>query len=372
MKHQKLIGSLLFTGTFVGAGILGLPFALSQSGFIGGTIIFIIGTFFAYLTAVYVSILVYMQDGEASLYSIFRSHLGAKIGYLTLAGILFSSYGAMIAYPLAIGSTFNALLNIPFWLGASVFLLLLVFLLTRNLGDSNKFNAVVATVLVLLLIGVMYKSIPVIKLNNYLSFVPSEMFGAAGIIIFAFAGHIVIPPVIYYLKASRTQGIKVIKISILSVAALYFFFFTVSIGVMGAGGVTPVATIGLTGHVSSAVAIFGQIFAILAILTSAYGIGISLKLTFQDMFKTNPSTSIALIIIPVVLFDIYLSGMGGNAFTEVLNYAGGIGSAFYIGIIPALIVHKLARTHHFPLGQTGAIICLAFYGLAILYTLFIG
>ncbi|MDI9466536.1 MAG: aromatic amino acid transport family protein, partial [Bacillota bacterium] len=55
MKHQKLIGSLLFTGTFVGAGILGLPFALSQSGFIGGTIIFIIGTFFAYLTAVYVS-----------------------------------------------------------------------------------------------------------------------------------------------------------------------------------------------------------------------------------------------------------------------------------------------------------------------------
>ena len=62
MKHQKLIGSLLFTGTFVGAGILGLPFALSQSGFIGGTIIFIIGTFFAYLTAVYVSILVYMQD----------------------------------------------------------------------------------------------------------------------------------------------------------------------------------------------------------------------------------------------------------------------------------------------------------------------
>jgi amino acid permease len=141
---------------------------------------------------------------------------------------------------------------------------------------------------------------------------------------------------------------------------------------MGAGGVTPVATIGLTGHVSSAVAIFGQIFAILAILTSAYGIGISLKLTFQDMFKTNPSTSIALIIIPVVLFDIYLSGMGGNAFTEVLNYAGGIGSAFYIGIIPALIVHKLARTHHFPLGQTGAIICLAFYGLAILYTLFIG
>ena len=79
MKHQKIIGSLLFTGTFVGAGILGLPFALSQSGFIGGTIIFIIGTFFAYLTAVYVSILVYMQDGEASLYSIFAVIWGPRL-----------------------------------------------------------------------------------------------------------------------------------------------------------------------------------------------------------------------------------------------------------------------------------------------------
>lgn len=369
MKHQNLIGALLFTGTFVGAGILGLPYALAQSGFIGGTIIFIIGTFFAYLTAVYVSILVYMQANEASLYSIYRSHLSAKIGHLTLAGILFSSYGAMIAYPLAFGTMFNALFNLPFGLGASGFLLLISVLLIRNPGDSNKFNAIVTTVLVLLLIGVMYKSIPGIKLNNYLSFVPSEMFGASGVIIFAFAGHIIIPPVIYYIKATRDQGIKVIKFSLLAVAALYFFFFAVSIGIMGTE-VTPVATIGLAGHVNPTVAIVGQVFAVLAITTSAYGIGLSLKLTFQGMFNIKPVVSIALVIIPVLLFNIYLSGTGGTAYTEVLNYAGGIGSALYIGIIPALIVQKLAKTHYFPFGQKGAIFCLLFYGLAIIYTIF--
>ena len=369
MNNHKLIGSLLFAGTLVGAGILGLPFALSQSGFIGGTIIFIIGTFFAYLTSIYVGTLVYMQDKEASLYSIFRSHLGVNIGYLTLAGILFSSYGAMIAYPLAIGSMFSSLFNMPLWLSASLFIALISFLLTRNPGNSNKFNAIVTTVLVVLLIWVMFKSIPAIESNNYLFFDPIKMFDAWGIIIFAFAGHIVIPTVIYYVKSNIKQGIRVLQIGLFLVAALYFFFFTIAIGVMGSE-VTPVATIGLGGHVSTTVAFIGQAFAILAIITSAYGIGISLKMTFQDMFKIKSTASIALIIVPILLFDIYFSTMEGDAFIKVLNYAGGIGSALYVGVIPALIVQKLSRTHHFPLGQKGAILCLAFYGLAILYTLF--
>lgn len=368
MKNQNLTGSLLFAGTIVGAGILGLPYALSQSGFIGGTIIFLAGTFFAYLSAIYIGTLVYMENKEVSLYSICRSHLGANVGYLTLAGILFSSYGAMIAYPLAIGTMLNCLLNIPLWLGTGIFIALIGLLLTRNLGTSNKFNALVTTVLVLLLIWVMVKSIPAIESNNYLSFYPSKMFDAWGIVIFAFSGHIVIPSVLYYIKTNLNNGLRVLKFGLFLVAALYFFFFTIAIGVMGTE-VTPVATLGLGGYVSTTVALIGQVFAILAILTSAFGIGISLKLTFQEMFEINSKSSLALIIIPVLLFDIYLSTMGGDAFIKVINYAGGIGSALYVGVIPALIVQKLGKTHRFPFGQRGAILSLVFYGLAILYTL---
>lgn len=369
MKKQNLIGSLLFSGTLVGAGILGLPYALSQSGFIGGTIIFIAGTFFAYLSAMQIGTLVYMQNREASLYSIYRSYLGANIGYLTLAGILFSSYGAMIAYPLAIGMMFSSLLDIPLWLSAGLFIALISFLLSRNLGESNKLNAIVTIVLVLLLIWVILKSIPAIEANNYLFFYPGKMLDAMGIIIFAFAGHIVIPNVIYYTKAKLNQGLRILRIGLFLVAALYFFFFAIAVGVMGTE-VTPVATLGLGGHVSTNVAIIGQIFAILAILTSAFGIGVSLKLTFQEMFKINENMSLALIIIPILLFDAYLSRTGGDSFIKVLNYAGGIGSALYVGIIPALIVQSIAKTHHFPFGQKGAIVSLVFYSLAILYTLF--
>ena len=49
MKFDNLTGSLLLAGTFIGVGILGLPYALSKSGFLGGTAILFLGAFFSYL-----------------------------------------------------------------------------------------------------------------------------------------------------------------------------------------------------------------------------------------------------------------------------------------------------------------------------------
>jgi tyrosine-specific transport protein len=120
MKFDNLTGSLLLAGTFIGVGILGLPYALSKSGFLGGTAILFLGAFFSYLTAMYIVKLVYLQSSEVSLYTIFRRYLGRNTSYLALAGMLISSYGAMIAYPIAIGEMMHSLLNLPYWLGTSL------------------------------------------------------------------------------------------------------------------------------------------------------------------------------------------------------------------------------------------------------------
>jgi tyrosine-specific transport protein len=124
MKLDNLTGLLLFAGTLIGAGILGLPYALSKSGFLGGTAILFLGAFFSYLTAMYIVQLVFMESSEVSLYTIFRRYLGRSTSYLALAGMLISSYGAMIAYPIAIGEMMNSLLNLPYWLGAGLFIAL--------------------------------------------------------------------------------------------------------------------------------------------------------------------------------------------------------------------------------------------------------
>lgn len=369
MKLDNLTGSLLFAGTLIGAGILGLPYVLSKSGLLGGTAIFFLGAFFSYLTAMYIVQLVYMEKSEVSLYTIFRRYLGRNASYLALAGILFSSYGAMIAYPIAMGEMIHSLLNLPYWVGEGLFVALITFLLTLKAGSSNRINAFITILLVSLLVWVMLRATPSITIENYQFFEPSRILDAWGIVVFAFAGHLVIPSVIYAIKAKPRQGALVIKLGFWVVAILYFFFFVVSLGIMGKE-VTSVATLGLSKYLSPALNIVGQLFAMLAIITSSYGIGISLKLTFEDKFKLKPSYAIPIIIVPVILFNLYLSAQGGEAFSKVLNFAGGIGSALYVGLIPAVIVLKLSKIHRFPLGQKGAIATFLFFGLAIAYTIF--
>jgi hypothetical protein len=83
----------------------------------------------------------------------------------------------------------------------------------------------------------------------------------------------------------------------------------------------------------------------------------------------NSSYAIPLIIVPVILFSTYLGSEGGEAFSNVLNIAGGIGSALYVGLIPSIIVLKLSKIYRFPLGQKGAIATVLFFGLAIAYTI---
>lgn len=366
-----MIGGLLFAGTVIGAGILGLPYALAQGGFILGALLLLLGAFFAYLSAAQIGALVYEKEPDLPLTSIVESYMGTRMAYLTLGAILFSSYGALIAYPLAIGQIGASLLHFPGWWGALLFVVLMTGLLNLNLNESNQIDAIITILLVLLLLWVLQRSIPQVKAENLFFFQPSRSLKAFGIVIFAFAGHVVIPNVISYMKVKRDKGIKVLGWSIAGVGLIYLFFFGVSIGVMGTG-VTRVATLGLARKASLSLAVAGQVFAVFAIITSFFGLAISLRSTFENQFGLKPRLSLALIVLPVLVIDLLLAGNPGGAFVKVLSYAGGIGSALYIGLIPALIIADRRYQFKVPLGRSGAGAAIIFYGVAVLYTIFMG
>lgn len=349
--------------------MLGLPYALAQGGFIGGMLVLLVGAFFAYLSAQYIGILFYLDGRNVPISSIIELRIGKVFGFLVLAGTMFSAYGAMVAYPLAIGELLYSLANIPFGIGSLGFLIVLIAILSRDLGDSSNINTVVTSILVILLIWVIAKAFPHIEPLNLLSFHPTNMPFAVGVVIFAFSGHLVIPSVLHYVGADISTGLKVINWGLGSVALLYALFFLITLGVVG-GKVTSVATVALGQSLSPAVAIVGQVFTIMAIFTSAFGVGISLKLIFENQFRLKPFYSLALIAIPVVLIDVYLSLASGDVFVQVLNYAGGIGSALYAGFVPAVTALSLSRIYKLPYGTYGAYAAVIFYGLAILLTVF--
>lgn len=346
-----------------------MPFALAQGGFGLGTLLLLLGGFFAYLSAAQIGTLVYAQQEELPLHSLVEKYLGQRMSYFTLGAIVFASYGALIAYPLAIGEIASTLFNFPAWLGTIIFIAAMTGLLSLNLNESNKIDATITLLLMLLLLWVVFRTLPQVKLENLLAWHPSQIFKAFGIIIFAFAGHVVIPNVIYYMGVEQNDGIKVLGWSIFAVGLLYLLFFAVSTGVMD-GKVTRVATLGLARHLSPGLAIAGQVFSILAIITSFFGLAISLLSSFARQFKLKPHYSLALLIVPLTLIDLLLSANPGTAFVKMLTYAGGIGSALYIGLIPALIIADKRYEFKVLLGRGGAHLALLFYGLAIVYTAF--
>ncbi|MGE5390454.1 MAG: aromatic amino acid transport family protein [Deltaproteobacteria bacterium] len=366
-----MIGGLLFAGTIIGAGILGLPFALAQGGFVLGALLLLLGAFFAWLSAAQIGALVYEQGPEKPLTSIIENYMGRRMSYLALGAILFSSYGALIAYPLAIGQIGSTLLHLPAWVGALLFILLMTGLLSRKLNESNQVDAIITLALVVLLLWVLLRSLPQVRLDNFLFSYPSRSLGAFGVVIFAFAGHVVIPNVISYMKAKSSEGIRVLGWSVAAVGLLYLLFFAVAIGVMGTG-VTRVATLGLARRASLSLIVAGQVFAVLAIITSFFGLAISLRMTFESQFHLKKPIVLVMILVPVLAGALLLAGNPGGAFVKVLNYAGGIGSAVYIGLILALIIADRRYQFRVPLGRSGAGAAIIFYGLAILYTLFHG
>ncbi|QGU00098.1 hypothetical protein SYNTR_1504 [Candidatus Syntrophocurvum alkaliphilum] len=369
INYKNLFGSLLFGGTVIGAGVLGLPFALAQGGFFSGAILLFLGGFFAYMTSAYIAILAYQQDKILPVQLILKKYLGKNIGILSLASVMFISYGALIAYPLAAGEIFSTLFGWPFWLGALGFIVVMTALVSRRLGQSNKINSAVAITLTVLLLWIIIRSIPSVENQNLMFFSPGGIFDAWGVVVFAFAAQMVIPNVIYYINAPLKDALKVIKGGLIGVGVLYFAFFFVAIGAMGEN-VTSVATLGLGAEVGREVIVVGQIFAILALMTSFFGIAHSLRLTYERQFKCSRLVSLMLIVIPVVIFDYFLSAGGGEAFVRVLDYAGGIGSALYAGIIPAIIVLLFKDNIKFPFGVIGAYLTIIFYGLTLIYTLF--
>lgn len=346
-----------------------MPFALAQGGFPLGTLLLLLGGFFAYLSAAQIGTLVYAQQDQLPLHSIVDKYLGQSMSYFTLGAILLSSYGALIAYPLAIGQITSTLYDLPAWLGTIIFIAVMSGLLSLNLNDSNKIDATITLLLMLLLLWIVFRSLPQIKPENLLSWHPSQLFKAFGVVIFAFGGHVVIPNVIYYMGVEKNNGIKVLGLAIFAVALLYLLFFTVSTGVMNTE-VTRVATLGLGKHLSPSLAIAGQVFAVLAIITSFFGLAISIRLTLARQFKLNRYYSLALVIIPVLLIDLLLSSNPGTAFIKMLNYAGGIGSALYVGFIPAMIIADQRYEFKVLWGRRGAYLALLFYGMAIVYTVF--
>ncbi len=325
-------------GFIVGAGILGIPFALSKSGFWIGVIdILLIGIIFLYRN-LYLGEIILRTKGDHQLTGYAEIYLG-KIGkWLMSFALLFGLTGAIVAYIVKGGQFLNILLQPSF--GGSPFIYSLIFFFV--LSYIVKRGLKLMKELVLVLVGLVLILTVVFLIFGHSSVNPAnlstidieQLFLPFGVIMFALLGTAAIPEMKIELKNQKNLLKTAIIWGSLIPIVVYIIFAYVVLGISGSN-VSDGAIIGLKDALGYPFLVLGIIFGLLTISTSFISIGIALKETFMFDYKMKERISyICACYIPLALaFVIFFSNIS-HAFFKILDITGIISG----GIVGFLVV----------------------------------
>jgi len=336
-KYDKKFWAAAFTlaGTIVGAGILGLPYVFSKSGFlIGLGWLIVLGLILIFVKLCLGEVILRTQ-GPHQLSGLAKKYLGKFGGKAMFFAMIFGIYSALLAYLIGEGQSFSQLftggLDYAIYFGIG-FWVVMTLLLREGLKGLKKIETwgVLAIIAIILFILAWY--FPQIKTPNlsYVNF--SNIFIPFGIVLFALLGFSTLPEVRMELNRDEKKMKKAIIIGSGITIILYIIFSFVFVGVLG-DKIPEVATLSM----GSLVILLG----IFTMLTSYFVLSFALKDMFKLDLKAQKLTNFIFVsFIPLILY-ILLSISGWLGFVGVLGLGGVIGGGL-TGIL-ILFMNKKAK-----------------------------
>ncbi|MBI5254827.1 hypothetical protein HY932_03565 [Candidatus Falkowbacteria bacterium] len=307
-------------GTIIGAGILGIPFAVHKVGF--G-----VGLFFLFILGIAV-MFVHLMVGEMMLRNkedhqiagCVKKYVGHGWQYVEYLAMIVGNYGALLAYIIGIGAVLAALWggdamwhSIIFWLvGAIVLYFGLKWVKVIELIMVLGVFAVV-----LIISGAGASSLSQISWFNDIDF--HNILLLYGVVLFAYAG----TGAIFSVKRILNEERRLIKKAIVYaglIAMVVYVLFTATVLAVCNGNVTQVATVGLGSTLGKWAIIAGNLFAFFTLSTSFLSVGLGLKQIFEYDIKINRKT--AWLLVAIVPFLLFLSGI--RDFITILGIVGSL------------------------------------------------
>lgn len=334
-SEKFLVTTFTLSGTIIGAGILGLPYVFSKSGFFIGTFwIIFLGLIMIY-TFLCLGEVALRTRAKLQLLGYAEKYLGKKTKGLMFFALIFGIYSALVAYLIGEGESlsyiFTGSQNYSIYF-AFAFWFLMNFLLKEGLKGLKKISTygVSAVIFIVVLIAIIYS--PEIKLSNLNETNFNYLFFPFGIVLFSLIGFNSIPELEMLIKGEEKNFKKAIIFGVLIPIILYIIF---SFSVVGAFGknVPEVATISL-----------GKIFSLLGIFTmfSVYFIlSFSLKDVCKLDLKLNKIFTFFLISMVPILIYLILFLFDKLSFINVLGIGGVISGG--ITAILILFMNKSAK-----------------------------
>ena len=343
MPDKKLFLALaVLTGTIVGAGIFGLPFAISKSGVIAGFFYFFILGLAVLILHLMFGEAVLRTGGKMRLSGYSEKYLGKHGKFLVTISTVIGITGSLLAYIILGGNflkiIFSPFLNLPpFYFGLIFWIILVCFIFKgiRVIAPAAIFTNVAFFIIIFIVISAL---LPKFSINNLKLIDSNNVFLPYGIIMFSLVGFAAIPEIVDILKTSeeRKKLKKVIIISSIVSIILYLIF---SLGVVGVsnGRTSEEALSGLVPFLGKKIIILGALLGVVTIADSFLIICLYFRNTLvYDYHLPKISASAIASFLPLLLF------LKFQSFIQVVGFAGTILGTLE-GIVILLIFQKAKK-----------------------------
>ncbi|MEK6855306.1 MAG: aromatic amino acid transport family protein [Nanoarchaeota archaeon] len=332
-----LSASLALIGATIGAGILGIPYVISKSGFALGLVNLIIIASIIILINLYLGEIGLRTKANHQLTGYAEKYLGKKGKILMLIAFSFGIYSALLAYLIGEGESLSFLFlgtvqyklyfGILFWLVISA----ITYFGLKAFEESEKIGV---TLMIIFIIAIILFYSNKIASSNLTYNNPKNFFMPFGVILFAFLGFAAIPKVEQILNKNKKLTKKTIIISYLACLIIYIAFTAIVLGVNG--NKTPqIATLSL-----------GKpfiLFSIITMFTASLAVLTAIIDTIKLDFKKSKLKAWFYAVSPPILLLLILNFFEIAVFTRIL----GIGGVISGGVTSILILLMAKRAKQF-------------------------
>ncbi len=325
MSLKLLQATATLFGTVIGAGVLGIPYVISKSGYLIGLLQIIVLGFVVLLMYLYLEKITRKTKGHHQLTGYAEIYLGKKGKFFMWIAMLIGVYGAITAYYIGISKSLSAILGgSPLVYGIIIFIITTIIIHKGiNLIKRYELYLGITTVAIVILISILL--IPYINITKLTTINLSNFFAPYGVILFAFLGAAAIPEMKEELQRNKKMLRKAVILGATVPLLVYILFSLTVIGTTGTE-TTQVATIGLGEKVGFHMVWLGNLFAIFAMTTSFLTLGLALRQVFNFDYNISKKFATALACgIPFLLFFLLKNWTG---FANIINvtgvFAGGI------------------------------------------------
>lgn len=333
-------GVALIFGTNIGAGILSLPYAARNGGFLALAVALAIAGTLTTISMLYVAEVSLRTKEPLQLSGLAEKYMGQTGRFLVFAAIMVNSIGALIAYASGSGELVHNIFGAPPLAGTLIFYALGAYIMWKGLQATGLAEGLITSGMALIITILVTWTLagPGIELTNLWVLKPYFIIPIMNLAVFTFLAQYVVPEMARGMAETKPEALPKAIIAGMSITA--FTLAAVPFAALGLLGteVTEVVTIAWGEKLGTTAYYMANLFALLAMFTSFLAIGFTAMRNVLDIFHWPEDgwqrvAATALTVVPPLV--IALAGLGG--FVSALTYAGGFAGAI-MSVVPVLLL----------------------------------